>query len=467
MNAALHDLLQSLNANLPAAVRKCGVLFDRALVLRLATAAGTRYLYLAPDCMSRAVAYGPVSPHADYPHASWLGAHLTPLETAQLLRAEALPSENVLLLVFSTPSHLWLHFFGQSGNAVLTSPDQTILAAWHLHTHHPPGAPYHRTSPAAPRELISVMEPAALVAHLTNLACEDLRRTVARHLRSQRARLLHRLAKIDADAARAARAAEFRHHAVLLRAYYHLIKPHRDSVQVPDPEHPDTTITIPLDPRKSPQENLRWYFHQAEKWQRAPAAIARRRQETVEALAALDRQIGTLPSLQDLAALRAMLPPPPPTKQRPKTDRGLARFRRFRSSDGFLIIAGRSARDNDELTCRVAHGHDLWLHTRNRPGAHVIIRARRNQPVPIRTLREAALVCAHLSKVPDGEVEEILYTQRKHVAKPKGAQPGMVLVAGGKTITVRERATAMEEWLRTHQWDAPDPQVEPESPSSA
>lgn len=456
MTAALQNLLATIRADLPARIHKCGVLLERALVLRLASPRGVRYLYLAPGAALRALAYGSDAPQMEYPHAAWLGPHLASTESTVLCCVEHIQGENVLRFAFANNTSLWVHFFGQSGNAVLTDPTHVILTAWHLREHHPAGAPYHRTPPPAPDLVISVLQPATLLQRLETLACDDLRRAVRHHLQSIRERLLRRLDKIQADAARATRAEEFRRYAALLRAYYHLITPYRDHVEVPDYEHPGATLTIPLDPRKSPQENLRWYCHQAEKWQRAPAAIEQRRQLTLTELAEVERQLAELPSVGARAALEAMLPRPahhPPQRQ---TEAPRSRFRRFRSSDGFLIIAGRSARDNDELTCRIAKGHDIWMHTRNRPGAHVIIRANRNQSVPVRTLREAALVCAHLSKVPDGEVEEILYTLRKHVTKPKGAKQGTVMVAGGKTITVRERHAAMQAWMRTHAWDQPE-----------
>ena len=451
----LPAFIQSLNDLLPACVQKCGILFSRALVFRLASPAGTRYLYAAPGFGLRACACAAQSPQIDYPHADWLGHHLSSVENADLLRVELIPAEDVLLFTFSSTVLLWIHFFGQTGNAVLTSNDLSILAAWHLREHHQPGTPYQRTPPAPHPSVITITEPSQLLGQLSSLACAELRRTLLHLLRTQRARLIRRLEKIDADAARASHAPEFRRHAELLRAYYHLIRPRASLVQVPDLEPPGTSITIPLDPRKSPQENVRWYFHQAEKWGRAPAAIARRRTQTLGELAALDQRAAALDAAHDYAALCAMLPRPAASARPARKDHSVSRFRRLRSSDGLLIIAGRSARDNDELTLHVARGHDVWMHTRNRPGAHVIIRVNRGQPVPPRTLREAALVCAHLSKVPDGEVEEVLYTLRKHVTKPKGAKPGLVLVAGGKTITVKERTTAMEDWLRTHQWDAP------------
>ena len=96
----------------------------------------------------------------------------------------------------------------------------------------------------------------------------------------------------------------------------------------------------------------------------------------------------------------------------------------------------------------LANGNDMWMHTRNRSGTHVVIRNQRGKNFPKRTLIEAAQLCVHLSKVRDGEVVDVLYTLRKHVTKPKGAKAGSVLVAGGKTVTVKQNEQAVKKWMR-------------------
>ncbi len=453
MKTTIEEWLHDVARGLPARVQKCGVLAGRALVVRLARADTVLYLYCAPGAGLRRVAWASQSPQTEYPHAAWLGTHTALIEGAELLGVEKLAGEDVLCMRFSTGVALMVHFFGHSGNAVVVAGDGTILAAWHLCEHHQTGTRYQRTPPVPHASVIEVCDAAALVAEVTACEREDIRRAVQHHVQAERARLARRLEKIAADEEHAGRAAAYRHQGELLRAYYHLLRPHMAEVRVPDYEHPGDETVIALDARKTPQENVRWYFHQAEKWARAPAAIARRRRETAATLAAVEARLRAVETMEETAALRALLPRARAAARPARTERALTRFRRLRSSDDLLIIAGRSARDNDELTCRLARGNDVWMHTRNRPGAHVIVRAERGHEVPPRTLREAAQVCVHCSKVADGEVEEVLYTLRKHVSKPKGAKAGMVLVAGGKTITVKERAAAMDEWVRTHPWE--------------
>ena len=110
--------------------------------------------------------------------------------------------------------------------------------------------------------------------------------------------------------------------------------------------------------------------------------------------------------------------------------------RRYLSSDGFDILVGRQARDNDHLTFRIARPYDLWLHAADYPGSHVIVVNPSRKEIPHRTVVEAAQLAAKFSKARhDGKVD-VHYTQRKFLAKPKGAAPGLVRMSSFRTIIV-------------------------------
>jgi predicted ribosome quality control (RQC) complex YloA/Tae2 family protein len=113
--------------------------------------------------------------------------------------------------------------------------------------------------------------------------------------------------------------------------------------------------------------------------------------------------------------------------------------RRYRSSDGYEILVGRAARDNDQLTFRVARPHDLWLHAADYPGSHVIVRNPTRADVPHRTIIEAAQLAAAFSQAKRDAKVNVHYTQRKFLSKPKGAAPGLVRMSSFRTITVEPR----------------------------
>ena len=282
-------------------------------------------------------------------------------------------------------------------------------------------------------------------------ALEELRRRALAHLARERKRLDKRLAAIQADAREAARAAEYQRWGELLKAHFPRLSKRMAEISLPNyfsdaMEH----VLIPLDPASSPQENIERYFTKARKLERAKPMIAHRLHQTETERAANDEKCRLATTISVVSELERLLPAPRVAMHAPEKSDEDKRLRRFTSSDGFEILLGRTAKDNDYLTVRVARGSDLWLHLRNRPGCHAVVKVPRGSETPRTTLIEAAQLCAHFSHVPNGEIEEVTYTFRKHVSKPKGAKPGLVMVAAGKTIAVRHDERAMKEWTKAH-----------------
>lgn len=108
---------------------------------------------------------------------------------------------------------------------------------------------------------------------------------------------------------------------------------------------------------------------------------------------------------------------------------------KFRSSDGFEILVGRNNLQNDKLTLKTALPTDMWLHTQNIPGSHVIIRAD-GRDIPDTTIVEAARLAATCSKGRSGTKIPVDYTLARFVKKPGGAKPGMVIFTNNRTILV-------------------------------
>ena len=128
-----------------------------------------------------------------------------------------------------------------------------------------------------------------------------------------------------------------------------------------------------------------------------------------------------------------------PKGARKKAASEVAGARRYRSSDGYEILVGRAARDNDNLTFRVARPHDLWLHAADYPGSHVVVRNPTRADIPHRTIVEAAQLAAAFSQAKRDAKVDVHYTQRKFLAKPKGAAPGLVRMSSFRSITVEPR----------------------------
>ena len=119
--------------------------------------------------------------------------------------------------------------------------------------------------------------------------------------------------------------------------------------------------------------------------------------------------------------------------------------RSFISSDGFEILVGKKAKDNDFLTFRIAKSLDLWMHAADYPGSHVVVRNPNRKEIPHRTLLEAAQLAAFYSQGKSQPKAAVHYTQKKFVNKPKSSAAGLVSLASFKTILVIPEFPALPE----------------------
>ena len=126
-------------------------------------------------------------------------------------------------------------------------------------------------------------------------------------------------------------------------------------------------------------------------------------------------------------------------KAKEKRTENLSGFRRYNSSDGFEILIGKGAKENDFLTFRIAKSFDLWLHAADYPGSHVVVRNPNRKEIPQKTLIEAAQVAAFYSQAKTQAKVAVHYTQKKIVNKPKGAALGLASLASFKTILVEPK----------------------------
>lgn len=204
-------------------------------------------------------------------------------------------------------------------------------------------------------------------------------------------------------------------------------------------------IEIEGDENASLQDEAARYFARYTKAKRATEEIGARRTQLVKTIARVAERKAELEKIiaaRDEAALTLIEgagKPTPVRKSRRKPDDKMPGVRRYRSSDGYEILVGRAAHTNDQLTFRIARPHDLWLHSADYPGSHVVIRNHARSEIPHRTIIEAAQIAAKFSQAGDDSKVTVHYTQRKFLSKPKGAAPGLVRMSSFKTINVEPK----------------------------
>ncbi|HLE64350.1 MAG TPA: NFACT family protein [Pyrinomonadaceae bacterium] len=205
------------------------------------------------------------------------------------------------------------------------------------------------------------------------------------------------------------------------------------------------TIELELDENTSLQELATRYFARYAKAKRASEEIAARlsriSNEIFELLARAARLEEAIDK-RDEKALAAFEKPIVEGRESRTKLRKAARIpgvRLYRSSDGFEILVGRGAGDNDRLTFRMAKPNDLWLHSADYPGSHVVVRKLNRKEIPHRTIVEAAQLAARFSQASKDSKVVVHYTPRKFLSKPRGAAPGLVRMSSFKTILVEPK----------------------------
>jgi predicted ribosome quality control (RQC) complex YloA/Tae2 family protein len=206
----------------------------------------------------------------------------------------------------------------------------------------------------------------------------------------------------------------------------------RESIEVEDPYDPGRLLTIRLDPRLGGLANAERMFDKARRVERARHQVELRLRETRSELAAAREREATVLDARD----RHELPGPAEDADEGRED-AAAGPRRYLTGRGLSVLVGRNARENHHLTFRVARPEDLWLHARDVPGSHVVLRDDEGR-AGADDLREAAEVAAFFSEARRESLVDVHVTRRKHVKPAKGG-PGRVFVAHSDTLRVAPR----------------------------
>ncbi len=202
-------------------------------------------------------------------------------------------------------------------------------------------------------------------------------------------------------------------------------------------------MKIPLDEQLSPQENAQRYFRRYTKAKNTFLHASRQLEETkieLEYLQNVSHLLDNCTTVQEIDEIRQELVEQgyinTKRKNGYKKANKLSSPFHFVSTDGFDIFVGKNNKQNDQLTLKTSSGNDIWLHTKDTPGSHVIIKGVYQKAVPDQTLLEAAILAAYHSKARQSSSVQVDYTLVKNVKKPPGAKPGMVTYDKFKTLVV-------------------------------
>ena len=284
------------------------------------------------------------------------------------------------------------------------------------------------------------------VQRRTQQTQQHIRRRLSQTLKNAR----RRLAAMQAEFDEAARAEEYKRKGHALWANIGQLSGRPAQVELADlfDSEGDSTLRIDLDVNRSLVENAAAYLKVAQKYERRQQALPQRLSELKRQCAQYEHWIGAVDAgtWEADAALQNWLESKVTSTDKTASKQPQAHPRRYRTSTGWSVWAGRNNKENDVLTHKMAAQNDLWFHAQGYAGSHVVLRSEGRKEAPSKqTIEEAASLAAYWSKGKTAKKVSVAYTLVKHVTKPRGGAPGQALLRREKTIVVEPALLKKEE----------------------
>ena len=290
---------------------------------------------------------------------------------------------------------------------------------------------------------------ARLLNRAPTIALDKTRDDWRKFASAQLEKLAAAQAALDTRHGEAQNAEQFKQWADILNIHRARLQKGLDRIELPDPYHDDQLIRIELDSARSVQRNIETYYKKHRRALAARSGLAKEKARLDEAEVLLRQIVATLadehagqeeyPVDQWRASLDRLGLSPPRESVGPRRAAPEPRlpYRKFALAGGEIVWVGRSARENDELTLKLAAKSDWFLHAAQSSGAHVILKhGRSNVPPSAQALRHAAAVAAFFSEARHSSVVPVSYTAAKYVRKPRKAAPGLVALIREETMLV-------------------------------
>ena len=266
-----------------------------------------------------------------------------------------------------------------------------------------------------------------------------------------------RLANIDNKLSECNNMDKYRLYGELITSnLYHIPNKNLNSIEVENYYDNNNQITIPLDKKYLPSYNAKRYFKKYNKLKNALTIVNTQKEETIRDIDYIESVVYELDnstSIQDIEVIyeeisenslfadklksKSKSKKSSNKKAKPMTKNKLSSFNPLKYViDEYTVLVGRNNKENDYLTCKFANKNDIWFHTKDIHGSHVILKTNPNEIVPDDILLEVAKLAAKHSKAKNSSHVPVDFCKVAFVKKPSGSKPGYVIYSNNKTLYV-------------------------------
>ncbi len=197
----------------------------------------------------------------------------------------------------------------------------------------------------------------------------------------------------------------------------------------------DKELSIPLDVKLSPEGNAENYFRLYKKAKKKLELAKKGKNKIQKDLEQLRKKRDRILQSEDVEKLLREFDKVKVKKTREKPSHG---FREFITGNGYKVLVGKNRESNHRLTFSYARPYDIFLHVKDAPGSHIILRVKdKNKPPPFENIEEAAIIAVRFSKMKKAGLVPVSYTEKKYVKSTKRLTQGKVIMEREKVIYVR------------------------------
>lgn len=267
--------------------------------------------------------------------------------------------------------------------------------------------------------------------HADTLSREALLEKAEKWFNEHHTKLLTALSKLEQKKKDFGNAEQKKHQGDLILSYVSEIKPGMNYLECLD-YATNQTVQIKLNPKLNAHENAQALYDSYKKELSGMEQLEQDIQLSKDKIARLEKEYEAIQNEKNPVRIEQMLrKDTKPKQQEKKTHPGLD----F-TVDGWYILVGRDANENDELLRRHVRGNDMWFHTRDCPGGYVFVKYRAGKTIPLEIMLDAGNLAVYYSKARKNGKADLYYTQVKHLRRAKNGPKGLVLPSQEKNLSI-------------------------------
>jgi predicted ribosome quality control (RQC) complex YloA/Tae2 family protein len=289
-----------------------------------------------------------------------------------------------------------------------------------------------------------------LAQKLSKKFISDKKKIIEKHLDRELKKISSKLNDTKARIERGTKEEDYNKIANLLLININHISKGLSKVDLQDIYKQDISISIKLDPRLSPKQNVDLYFEKARnekiRFERSKKLIPELQEKYYKLKEIKERFINST-TTEDYNSIMKDLNISANDKNK-KEDDIRNKFRQYKIQNKYNVYVGKDSKSNDLLTMKFAKQNDYWFHARAVSGSHVVLKNENvKEGIPKNILKAAASIAAYHSKAKTAGMVPVSYTQKKYVVKKKGMDPGKVALLREDVLIVKPDIPAGCEYL--------------------